>query len=214
MPLGVDLDRFRPDPQAGEEVRRNLSWTSAGPAVVGYVGRFVPEKGLDLLMEVLDQIQTPWRALLIGAGPMEQELREWGSRYDGRVKVMTGIPHGEVSNYLNAMDVLCAPSQTTVRWREQFGRMLIEAFACGIPVLASDSGEIPYVVKNAAIVVGEKDVDRWTEELGKLLENPPMRSMLSALGLERARSEYGWPHIARKHIEFFDELIESRSSTA
>lgn len=210
MPLGVDVDRFRPNPRAGEQVRRNLSWISSGPPVVGYLGRFVPEKGLDLLMEVLDRIQSPWRALFVGAGPMEQRLREWGSRHDGHVKVLAGVPHSDAPDYLNAMDVLCAPSQTTVRWREQFGRMLIEAFACGVPVLTSDSGEIPYVVQDAAIVVGETDVEKWTEELGRLLENPSLRSKFSAAGLERARREYSWPNLASRHLEFFDELIERR----
>ena len=62
---------------------------------------------------------------------------------------MTGVAHDDVPEYLNAMDLLCAPSQTTARWREQFGRMLIEAMACGVPVVASRSGEIPYVVGDA-----------------------------------------------------------------
>ena len=140
---------------------------------------------------------------------MEQRVREWASRYDGRVQVVTGAPHAEAADYLNAMDVLCAPSQTTVKWREQFGRMLIEAFACGVPVLASDSGEIPYVVQDAAVVAGEKDVAAWTEELGRLLENPSLRAKLSAAGLERARSQYAWPRVAARHLEFFDELIDA-----
>jgi len=208
MPLGVDIDLFRPDLQARQQVRTNLSWSSGGPPVVGYLGRFVAEKGLDLLMEVLDRIQSPWRALFVGAGPMEQCLRDWGAQHNGRVKVLTEVTHSEVPDYLNAMDVLCAPSQTTARWREQFGRMLIESFACGVPVLASDSGEIPYVAQDAAIVVGETDTAKWIEELGRLLENPSLRSNLSAAGLERARTEYAWPHIARKHLTFFDELVE------
>jgi glycosyltransferase involved in cell wall biosynthesis len=139
---------------------------------------------------------------------MEQRLREWGSRYHSRVKVVTGVKHGDAPDYLNAMDVMCAPSQTTSRWREQFGRMLVEAFACGVPGLASDSGEIPYVVQDAAIVVGEKETAKWAEQLGQLLENSSLRSTLSAAGLERARSEYAWPHIARQHLAFFDELID------
>ena len=211
MPLGVDVDRFRPDALARNRIRTNLSWSSGSPPVVGYMGRFVPEKGLDLLMEVLDRIQSPWRALFVGAGPMEQRLREWASQYGDRVKVVTGIKHGDAADYLNAMDVLCAPSQTTSRWREQFGRMLIEAFACGVPVLASDSGEIPFVVQDAAIIAPEKDTVMWAEELGRLLENPSLRSKLSAAGLERAHSEYAWPYIAGQHLAFFDELIDARS---
>jgi glycosyltransferase involved in cell wall biosynthesis len=105
------------------------------------------------------------------------------------------------------MDVLCAPSQTTTHWREQFGRMIIEAFACGVPVIASDSGEIPYVVGGAGIVIAESDVALWTRKIGEMLENPFARSTLSTAGLDRARTVYAWPHIARQHLDFFGELV-------
>ena len=72
--------------------------------------------------------------------------------------MLTDVGHDDVPEHLNAMDVMCAPSQTTARWREQFGRMLIEAMACGVPVLASRSGEIPHVVGDAGLLVDERDV--------------------------------------------------------
>ena len=73
------------------------------------------------------------------------------------------------------MDVLCAPSQTTARWREQFGRMLIEAMACGVPVVASRSGEIPHVVGDAGLLVDEADVAAWTAALDRLLADAALR---------------------------------------
>src|SRR5262249_49875243 len=63
LPLGVDVERFRPDPEAGRAVRRTLGWDDGGPPVVGYLGRFVPEKGIDLLTRVLDRLPCLWRAL-------------------------------------------------------------------------------------------------------------------------------------------------------
>jgi glycosyltransferase involved in cell wall biosynthesis len=59
------------------------------------------------------------------------------------------VAHDEVPAYLNAMDLLCAPSLTTPSWREQLGRMVVEALACGVPVISSDSGELPFVVADA-----------------------------------------------------------------
>jgi glycosyltransferase involved in cell wall biosynthesis len=190
-------------------IRQELSWTDSGPPVVGFLGRFVPEKGLALLTKVLDRLATPWRALLVGSGPLTQQLQAWGRRHGDRVRVVTGVKHDHVPAYLNAMDVLCAPSQTTPRWREQLGRMLLEAFACGVPVIASDSGEIPYVVKDAGRIVGEQDEESWLRTLAELLENPTYRAELSARGLERARTIYAWPIIARQHLDFFDELLQS-----
>ena len=208
IPLGVDLDQFHPDSDKCEETRRQLGWVASGPPVVGFLGRFVPEKGVKVLTRVLDAVSVPWRMLFVGGGQMEPYLRTWGARYGDSVRVVTGIAHDEVPAYLNVMDILCAPSQTMPNWREQLGRMLIEAFACGVPVIASDSGEMPYVVKDAGVMVRERDEKKWARELAELLENPARRAELSARGIERAREVYAWPVIARQHLDFFSELLE------
>jgi glycosyltransferase involved in cell wall biosynthesis len=154
---------------------------------------------------VLDQLDTPWRAIFVGGGSNEAELRAWAARNGDRVRVVIGVPHDGVPAYLNAMDILAAPSQTTLHWREQFGRMLVEAFACGVPVVGSDSGEIPHVIKDAGSVVPEADEAAWVAALAALLESPARRAQLAVRGSERAR-EFAWPLVARRHLEFFDEL--------
>ncbi|HEY2525283.1 MAG TPA: glycosyltransferase family 4 protein [Candidatus Binataceae bacterium] len=207
MPLGVDVELFRPDPQNGRAMRARLGWDDEGPPVVGFLGRFIEAKGLALLMRVLDETSTPWRALLVGGGPGEAALRAWASRHGDRVRIVSGVPHDRVPEHLNAMDLLLAPSQTTARWREQFGRMLIEAFACGLPVLASDSGEIPYVVGDAGVIVSERDQAGWRGALADLLESPARRAELAIRGRGRALAVYSWPLVARRHLEFFNELL-------
>ena len=209
IPLGVDINHFYPSPDAGRQIRRSLGWEEQGVPVIGYLGRLVPEKGLELLMRVLERLQTPWRALFVGTGSMEATLRTWADRYGDRVRLCTTVKHGDVPQYLNAMDILCAPSQTMPNWQEQFGRMLIEAFACGVPVIGSDSGEIPYVIQDAGVVVGEKDEQGWLEALSNLLESPSRRAELAAKGLERSHSIYAWPVIAKQYLEFFTELSDS-----
>ncbi|MGH7932958.1 MAG: glycosyltransferase family 4 protein [Candidatus Binataceae bacterium] len=208
MPLGVDVNRFRPDPAARQAIRERLGWADGGAAipVVGYIGRFVPEKGLALMMRVLDRVHLPWRALFLGGGAMEPELRAWAARYGDRVRI-TAVAHDDVPAYVNAMDLLCAPSQTTPHWREIFGRMLIEAFACGVAVIAADSGEIPNVVKDAGVIVGERDEDAWVRALEGLLGDSRARGELSVRGLDRACRVYSWPVVAQRHLEFFSELL-------
>jgi glycosyltransferase involved in cell wall biosynthesis len=110
------------------------------------------------------------------------------------------------------MDVLCAPSQTTPRWREQFGRMLIEGFACRVPIVGSDSGEIPYVLGDAGLVLGERDEHGWVAGLSRLLENPGARRELAERGLHQARGRYAWPIVARQHLRFFEELLDGDTS--
>ena len=111
------------------------------------------------------------------------------------------------------MDVLCAPSQTTPRWREQFGRMLIEAFACGVPVIGSDSGEIPFVIGDAGHIVGESDEPGWRRTLSELLESPARRRELAGRGLDRVQQHYAWPVIARQHLDFFEQILDTRRNS-
>jgi len=206
---GVDVVHCMPDPSARTRVLAKYGWNDGTP-VVGFVGRFVEEKGCRFLMSVLDRLQEPWRALFVGAGPLESDLRAWTRRHGDRVAIETTVRHDDVPAYLNAMDVLCAPSQTTAWWREQFGRMLIEGFACGIPVVASDSGEIPHVIGNAGLVVREGDVDAWTQAVARLLADPALRADLGQRGRERAVSAFAWPVVARQHLDFFEELLTAR----
>ena len=106
---------------------------------------------------------------------------------------------------------MCAPSQTTRAWREQFGRMLIEAMACGIPVVASRSGEIPHVMGDAGVLVDESDAAHWTAAIDRLLTEPKSRADLSARGLGRVHEKFAWPIVARAHLTFFEELLSSSS---
>ena len=205
IPPGVDTRMFAPDAGARARIRATRGWDESIP-VVGFAGRFVPEKGLGVMTAALERTAAPWRALFVGGGPEVASLRAFSARHPGRVSIATGITHDEMPEYLNAMDVLCAPSQTTVRWREQFGRMLIEAMACGVPVLASRSGEIPYVVRDAGILLPEADDPSWTAALDRVLMDPAERRDLADRGLRRARTEFAWPGVARRHLDFFDEL--------
>lgn len=211
IPLGVDVKCFYPAPDAKLQTRHSLGWEEQGAPVIGYLGRLTPEKGLDLLMRVLDSLQTPWRALFVGTGSMESSLRNWAKRYPDQVRICTQVKHDQVPQYLNAMDILVAPSQTMSNWREQFGRMLIEAFACGVPVIGSDSGEIPYVIQDAGVVVGEKDEPGWVAAISDLLNSPSRRQELANRGLERSHSFYTWPSVAKQHLQFFTELADSSS---
>jgi len=203
---GVDVCRFRPDAEARAAVRSRLGWNDTVP-VVGFLGRFVPEKGLATMTRALDRAREPWRALFVGGGPMAGELAAFGSGRPDRVRVLTDVVHDDVPAHLNAMDLLCAPSETTSQWREQFGRMLIEAMACGVPVLASRSGEIPHVVDDAGVLVEERDAQQWSDAIDRLLANPELRRELAARGLARVHEQFAWPVVARAHLAFFEELL-------
>jgi glycosyltransferase involved in cell wall biosynthesis len=151
----------------------------------------------------------PSRLLLVGGGAMEGELRSWAAGCGDGARVVTGVTHDRVPAYLGAMDLLAAPSLTTARWREQFGRMLVEAMACGVPVVGSDSGEIPHVIGDAGVVVPEGDVDLLRTAMAGLSADAPRRAELAARGLDRARTEFALPVVARRQLRFFDDILAS-----
>jgi glycosyltransferase involved in cell wall biosynthesis len=155
-----------------------------------------------------------WRALIVGDGPLQREVEAWAAGRPDRVRLVRGVEHARVPEYLAAMDLLCLPSLTTSRWREQFGRVLIEAMACGVAVVGSDSGEIPQVIGDAGRVVPEGDLPAWTEALRPLLADAALRAELSARAIARARSEYALPVVARRHLGFFEELLSPLTRAA
>lgn len=204
--LAVDTAAFQPVSEAQRRaVQSELGLT--GPMIV-FLGRLVEAKGLRILTAALEQMDRslPWSLLLLGSGPMKSELEQWAESrgWASRVRVQL-VKHDEVPRYLAAADLMVAPSQTMPNWKEQFGRMLIEAFACAIPVLASDSGEIPHVVGSSGLIVGEKDVAGWRDAIARLLADSGLRQRLGQAGLARI-DEFSVKTVAKQFGEFYREL--------
>ena len=122
------------------------------------------------------------------------------------------VPPEEVPTYINCMDTIVLPSRTTTGWVEFFGRVLIEGMACEVPVIGSDSGEIPHVIDDAGLVFPESD----TEALAgngyiKIAHDVHLRNVLVARGLERIEN-FTWATIAERTYQVYQELL--RETTA
>jgi glycosyltransferase involved in cell wall biosynthesis len=202
---GVDTTVFAPSAALRQAARATLEWNDESP-VIGFVGRFVPQKGLSTLTAALERTATPWRALFVGDGPERAVLESFARAHGDRVRLITDATHDDVPKWLNAMDALCAPSRTTPEWREQFGRMLVEAMACGVAVIASDSGEIPHVVGDAGVLLDEDDVEQWASAIARVTGDRTVRDDYARRGRARAVEHFAWPVIATRHLDFFDEL--------
>jgi glycosyltransferase involved in cell wall biosynthesis len=203
LDVAVDLSCFKPlDPETRVQVLGELELT---PPVVGFMGRLTEAKGLDILMQAMQQIGSsrPWNLLLLGSGEYQDKVLAWAASlgWRDRVKIKLAV-HADVPRYLGSMDLLAAPSQTRKNWKEQFGRMILEAFACGVPVIGSDSGEIPYVIGDAGRVVGETDVAGWARSIDMLLASDEDRRDLRERGLARA-PRYSVTSLAEQYREYF-----------
>ncbi len=191
VPVSVLPAEF-PDPLdfrcAREErraARRDLGF--ADEFVVGFVGRYVPRKGLDLLLEAFDAAALPGaRLACFGAGPSTAALRDAVLRSDGRVRDFGPIGLSAVPRTMAALDVLVVPSLSWPSWAEQFGRVAVEGMLAGTPVVVSRSGALPEVVGQAGLVVDEGDAQGLISVLGGLAENPESRTELGARGRDHA----------------------------
>ncbi len=214
LTFAVDEGHFRPfDDVEKAQVAGRLGLRQP---IIGFIGRFTEAKGCEILLEILRRLDSadPWSLLLMGSGPyqgrFEALVRELG--VSDRVRI-TLLPHHEVPDVLPACDMLLCPSQTTATWREQFGRMTVEAFASGVAVIGSDSGEIPFVMGGAGLVLPEDDVEGWVAAVESLLRDDVRRQELAGLGLQRV-GRYTAQGVAPGYKQFFRWLHQRGADRA
>ena len=190
LPLSVDTDNFKKFDAAA--LRSELLKGEEGIFLIGYVGRIVKEKGIDQLIEALRVLPGNCRFLIIGNGGYKTELIKLCRKYglERKVLFVEGVLNSGLPRYLNCLDVLALPSLTTENWKEQFGRVLIEAMACEVSVVGSDSGEIPEVIGDAGLAFKEGDKKGLAGALMKLRDNKELRASLGARGRQRVLKNY------------------------
>jgi glycosyltransferase involved in cell wall biosynthesis len=201
--LGVDAEAFAPRPADARRAELGLD-----AFTVGTVGRLVAEKGVLTLLEALRRLAGDWRWLIVGRGPLRAELERQAAEYGlaGRLRWVDTVPHQQVAGYMNALDTFVLPSQPTPRWTEQFGHVLIEAMACGVPVIGSDAGAIPEVIGDAGLLFPAGDAAALAEHLARLRAEPALRSELAQRGRARVLAHYTDAAIAGRTVAFWREV--------
>lgn len=198
--FGVDPDLFAP-----------RKTTPDRPFTIGYFGRLVEEKGLTSLIRAAANLKAEWCLRLVGSGPQQAELENLARELDIRERILfcEQIPSVEMPAQYHELDVFVLPSLTRPNWKEQFGRVLIEAMASGIPVIGSDSGAIPGVIGSAGLVFPEGNIEALTENLSKLQENPTLRIQLAENGRVRALTHFTHQRVAAATVQVYQQMSVS-----
>ncbi|WP_159882569.1 glycosyltransferase [Paenibacillus puerhi] len=208
FPLGVDTGQFKPMREEGRQLRQELNIENR--FVVGYVGRFVEEKGIRYLLEAVEKLAgQPVCFLFVGKGELQEEIRSAQTRYPEHIRILDSVKHNDVHRWMNTMDILALPSLTMPNWKEQFGRVIVEAMACGVPVLGSDSGEIPVLIRETGggWVVPERNAEELAGMIRSLMEHPEERDRRAEIGLAAVSSSYSKKGLAKA---FEQALVEGR----
>lgn len=200
---GVDPDLYAPT-----ERRSN-----SDEFVIGYLGRLVLYKGLGVLIEAMRGLPSNCRLRLVGSGPDKDELermaRELGVAE--RVEFAPAVAAAEAPRMLADMDTLALPSLTRPNWMEQFGRVLIEAMGCGVPVVGSDSGEIPRVIGDAGVIVPEGNVEALRAALSDLAERPERRRELAERGRARVLANFTQEQVAARLAGVYEQTLAGKA---
>lgn len=205
LPLGFDANQYF----ATTDIKtRHLA--SDRVTTFAFIGRVVEEKGLITLAAALGNIrELPWKLIMIGSGPYEKEVKvaiDQNGVAD-RVEWRGFVPHAEVANFYEAVDCLLLPSESRPNWTEQFGRVLVESMACGTPVIGSDSGEIPIIIRTTGggLVFKEADPKDLADQLRKMIEDPVGRAATAVAGNQFVHQNYSLDKLADR----FADAIEA-----
>lgn len=195
FPHGVDPARFAPSPHAGR--------------TVGFVGRLVPEKGIMLLIDALAEVAGA-TLLVVGDGPIAGAARARASAAGVEARFTGAVAHERVPSLYADMDVVAIPSLTTPTWMEQFGRIVIEANAASVPVVAFDSGELGATVAatGGGVVVPEGDVAALRAALADLLDRPAERGAMGEQARAAVAERFTPQAIAQRFLAFLSEVLQ------
>jgi L-malate glycosyltransferase len=212
LPSGIDPNIYYPHLE-DKDIEKTFDLVQK-EFIFGYLGRIIEEKGLKTLLYALNQIRDlSWKLIIIGSGSFETEFDSIAQKLklSHKIKRIGFIPHNEAPKYLSAFDLLVLPSETRPNWKEQFGRVIIEAIACGTPVIGSDSGEIPYLIEatGGGLVFPEGNPETLAEQLKKLILNNALRQELSQKGRQSVLEKFTNETLARR----FAETIESTAKS-
>jgi glycosyltransferase involved in cell wall biosynthesis len=202
LPLALDPATYHPKPNWAAAKRRELG-IADDEFVIGYLGRLVEEKGLMTMLHATQALNgIRWRCILVGNGPYEAKLRDAVSRLkiEDHVLFAGFVPHEEAPGWLSLFDALILASETRPNWKEQFGRVILEANACETAVIGTESGEIGNVLRNTGggLVVPEGNVDELGSAMLELAGNPQRTRELALQGAHSVREKYDQSYLAAR----------------
>jgi glycosyltransferase involved in cell wall biosynthesis len=213
--LGVDTRLFCPvSREKRVELRRSLG-LRADAFIIGYCGRLTEEKGLPELKEAIRRLHEENNramAVFLGDGPLSAELVR-----PGFSSVLPSRPHSAIAEFMQALDLFVLPSKPLRErhrvWEEQFGHVLIESMASGIPTLGSDSGAIPEVLADPECIFAHSEVEAIHHKLRQAITSPEWLNQLARRQRERVLKLYSHEAVARTYTEFLLRLLKERRCT-
>lgn len=207
--IGVDEEVFRPDDVLRREVRERLDLNDK--FVIGYAGRLTHEKGLDDLLKTLPLDGVDWVLLLVGNGPMKEEIKDFArsNGYEDRIKLIGVVPLQDMPEYMRAMDCFFIGSKTYPHSVDSFPLVPVQAMACGVPVIGSDCGAIPWQVDDCGLIFPEGDYVALKKHLMTMVSDDALRKDFALRGRDMVLNRFSVSHINKGFFNHIKKLMIS-----
>lgn len=173
-----------------------------------YAGGLLSEKGLDILLQACAGLLGDWRLRIVGEGDQRDRLVALAGELEisDRVAFEGRIPSQQMPAFYQQSNVFVLPSRTLPNWKEQFGRVLIEAMASEVVVIGSDSGEIPNVIGDAGLIFPEENIAVLRAHMQRLIDQPDERRQLAQLGRQRVLERFTMKQIAQETVDVYEKI--------
>ncbi|MFC1771049.1 glycosyltransferase family 4 protein [Candidatus Margulisiibacteriota bacterium] len=206
--VGVDEDLFRPDKEQRKQIREELGISNK--FVIGYVGRLIVDKGVDDLIKALPLDGIDWALLLVGDGELREEVERLivENNWQGRVVLCGEVQQKEVPGLMRAADCFVLASRTMPHWIDTFPLVTVQAMACGVPVVASDSASLPWQLGKDALIFPEGNIIKLKENIMKLAKDASFRRDLAERGRKRSLRNF----CVKGITENFDRILKQIAS--
>lgn len=205
--MGVDPEFFAP----------RLQKVSDRLLHIGFLGRLTHSKGIDLILDAAHKLRQQgfnFRILICGSGLIKAELKQISQKQGLTDWVIWQDPvrHEQAPEVISKFDVLVLPSRTTPEWKEQFGHVLIEAMAMGVPVVGSNSGEIPNVIGRSDLVFQEENTQELASILARLILEPRWYEEIRNYCINRVNQMYTHEQIATRLSILWQKVLQQKNS--
>lgn len=212
--LGVDLNRFKSQISNLKSQNQNLK-----PKIFNilFVGRLVEEKGIMDLYEAYKRVKSlklkiknyRLKLKIIGQGSLKDKIERMIKK-DGLENLVTIEPksYEEMPKVYQRADILVVPSKRIKTWEEQYGMVLVEGMASGLPIVAYDTGAISEVLDDVGLLVKEGDIDGLTGAIIRLIKDENLRKKLGRMGRKRAEEKFDRKKTAKKIQKIYQEVID------
>jgi len=209
--IGVDETLFTTSNDVREEYRKKLNYNSK--FVIGYSGRLTAAKGVDDLFEVFCRLSKEHKdiaLLLVGNGDLKESIEKGVIQLNlqNRVHITGFVDQSEVPKYMNAMDCFVLGSKTTTNWIDTFPLVTVQAQACGLPVIASNSGSIPWQLDNSAIIYSEGNREELSRAIIEFVECDNLRIKYAQIGQKRSNEYFCHGGMTQNFKKIVEQIME------